>query len=67
MGLDLVSVGVALRAVGKGGKAQSMFPGRSGDGWLKSRGIGLVALLVILYGDLGALFGDNEERLFESL
>lgn len=59
--------GVVLRTVGNGGNAQSMLDDRSGDGGRKGRGIGLVALLTILYGDLYPPPGDIGERLLGSL
>jgi hypothetical protein len=65
-GLGFALVGVAFPDAGKGGKAQSIFDGRSGEGGLKGRGMGLVALLFILKGDR-PLRGDSGERLFGSL
>jgi hypothetical protein len=65
LSFDLMSalVGVPLREVGNGGKAQSIFPGRSGDGGANDRGMGLVALLATLKGGLG----DSGEGLKDPL
>lgn len=57
-------VGVA-RVVGNLGNAESMLPGRSGDGAGKE-GIGLVALRLKAYGDFGPA-DRNGERLLGSL
>jgi hypothetical protein len=60
--------GVALRLDGNGGKAQSRFEGRVGDGGASlRRGTGVVTLLFILKGDLGGADDGRGERLLGSL
>lgn len=58
--------GVAL-LLGKGGKAQSIFEGRSGEGGALGRIIGVVTLRPILKGDFGGAGADNGVGLLESL